>query len=197
MRTTARCEADAVVFELTGAMRGHVHVTGTHHPHHWDQFTAVRACLGPVDTFQPAAGAGATGGAFPRLARSRTGYRGSLTLYRDDTGLTTQTVYPMESAAGHQPSDKTAATLTAALRACAHQVQQVQQRADLHEILELSREQDTPALLRFLTWSTAHHHAQATRYEKWARAAGPERRAAVAAGGPWHGCSPLPRTRSC
>ncbi|MEV5931070.1 hypothetical protein ACPCSG_33950 [Streptomyces cellulosae] len=39
----------AVVFELGGAMRGSVHVTGTHHPHRWDQFTAVRACLGPVN----------------------------------------------------------------------------------------------------------------------------------------------------
>lgn len=38
-------EADSVVFELGGAMRGSVHVTGTTDPHHWDQFTAVRACL--------------------------------------------------------------------------------------------------------------------------------------------------------
>ncbi len=34
-------------------MRGSVHVTGTHHRHHWDQFTAVRACLGPVNAFHP------------------------------------------------------------------------------------------------------------------------------------------------
>ncbi|MFC7512621.1 hypothetical protein ACFQV4_29820 [Streptomyces thermocarboxydus] len=46
---------DAVVFELGGAMRGSVHVTGTHHPHRWDQFTAVRACLGPVNAYQTAA----------------------------------------------------------------------------------------------------------------------------------------------
>ncbi|MFJ4791003.1 hypothetical protein [Streptomyces sp. NPDC088794] len=65
-------DADAVVFELGGAMRGHVHVTGTTDPHHWDQFTAVRACLGPVNAFK----ATAPDGALPRLARSRTGYHG-------------------------------------------------------------------------------------------------------------------------
>ncbi|MFG2563223.1 hypothetical protein [Streptomyces sp. NPDC048496] len=47
----------------------------------WDQFTAVRACLGPVNVFQ----ATAPDNALPRLARSRTGYWGSLTLYRDNT----------------------------------------------------------------------------------------------------------------
>ncbi|MEU7967323.1 hypothetical protein AB0D09_28250 [Streptomyces sp. NPDC049097] len=44
---------DAVVFELHGAMRGNVHLTGTQHPRCWDQFTAVRACLGPVDATRP------------------------------------------------------------------------------------------------------------------------------------------------
>ncbi|GHC88594.1 hypothetical protein [Streptomyces flavofungini] len=32
---------DAVVFTLTGALRGSVHLTGTHDPCHWDQFTAI------------------------------------------------------------------------------------------------------------------------------------------------------------
>ncbi|MFE4411294.1 hypothetical protein [Streptomyces sp. NPDC056821] len=40
--TAAPCQDDAVVFELGGAMRGSVHVTGTTNPHHWDQFTAVQ-----------------------------------------------------------------------------------------------------------------------------------------------------------
>ncbi|MEU1600357.1 hypothetical protein ABZ468_48320 [Streptomyces sp. NPDC005708] len=46
-------EADAVIFELAGAMRGSIHVTGTHHPRRWDQFTAVRACLGPSTPSRP------------------------------------------------------------------------------------------------------------------------------------------------
>ncbi|MGW5434002.1 hypothetical protein ACWET9_43755 [Streptomyces sp. NPDC004059] len=36
-------------------MRGSVHVTGAHHPHRWDRFTAVRACLGPFNAFQATA----------------------------------------------------------------------------------------------------------------------------------------------
>ncbi|MEU4497590.1 hypothetical protein AB0F96_30190 [Streptomyces sp. NPDC023998] len=78
--TAGHLQDDAVVFELGGAMRGSVHVAGTHHRHYWDQFTAVRACLGPVSAFQVTA----PDDALPRLSRSRTGYRGSLTLYRDD-----------------------------------------------------------------------------------------------------------------
>ncbi|MGW7365426.1 hypothetical protein ACWGI8_18780 [Streptomyces sp. NPDC054841] len=165
---------DAVVFELGGAMRGSVHVTGTHHPRHWDQFTAVRACLGPVNAFQVTA----PDDALPRLSRSRTGFRGSLTLYSDNADRPQVSVYPMESAAGHAPSEKTAATLTAVLRACA---EHVAQRDDLPVILDASRQRDTPALLRFLTWSASHHQADAARLEGEARAAHPARRAAVAA----------------
>jgi hypothetical protein len=113
----------------------------------------------------------------PRLARSRTGYRGSLALYRDDTDRPEVSVYPMESAAEHTPSEKTAATLTAVLRACA---EHVAQRDDLPVILDASRQRDTPSLLRFLTWSTSHHQAEAARLEREARAAHPARRAAVA-----------------
>lgn len=115
----------------------------------------------------------------PRLARSRTGYRGSLTLYPDGYADRPEiTVSPMESAAGHEPSQQTAATLTAVLHACAAHVAQ---RDDLPVILTASRQRDTPALLRFLTWSAAHHLAEVARLEREARAAHPARRAAVAA----------------
>ncbi|MGW0969952.1 hypothetical protein [Streptomyces sp. NPDC002516] len=166
-------EGDSVVFDLGGAMRGSVHVTGTHHVRHWDQFTAVRACLGPVNAFQATAPAEA----LPRLARSRTGYRGSLTLYRD-ADRPQVSVYPMESATGHEPSARTASTLTAVLRACA---EHVEQRPDFPQILTASRERDTPALLRFLTWSVDYHHGAASRLEDKARASRPALRAAVAA----------------
>lgn len=121
---------DAVVFELGGAMRGSVHVTGTLHPHHWDQFTAVRACLGPVSAYQTTA----PDDALPRLTRSRTRYHGSLTLYPDNyTDQVEVSVSPMTSTAGHEPSEKTAATLTAVLRACAAHVME---RDDLPLILD-------------------------------------------------------------
>lgn len=172
--TAGSRQGDAVVFELGGGMRGSVHVTGTHHPHHWDQFTAVRACLGPVNGYQTTA----PDDALPRLTRSRTRYHGSLTLYPDDYSDHPQASgYRMTSADGHEPPEKTAATLTAVLRACAAQVAQ---RDDLPEILALSRQRDTPALLRFLTRSAAYHQAEAVRLEKEARAARLAQRAAVA-----------------
>ncbi|MFC9165587.1 hypothetical protein ACFTZ8_32890 [Streptomyces fungicidicus] len=165
---------DAVVFELNGAMRGQVHVTGTHHPQHWDRFTAVRACLGPVNAYRDTA----PDDALPRLARGSSGYRGNLKLYTDVVGRPEVSVYSMETAAGHEPSQKTAATLTAVLQACA---EHVLQREDLPTILTASRQRDTSALLRFLAWSAAHHQAEAARLEAEARAARPALRAAVAA----------------
>jgi hypothetical protein len=167
-------EDDAVVFELGGAMRGSVHVTGTTDPHRWDQFTAVRACLGPVNAFASTA----PDEDLPRLARGRTGYRGSLTLYRDNTGRPEVSVHPLLSAADHPPSEKTAAVLTAVLRGCA---EHVTQRADLPPILEASRQRDTPGLLRFLTWSASYHQAEAVRLEREARTALPALKAAEAA----------------
>lgn len=180
--------SDAVVFELGGAMRGSVHVTGTHHPRHWDQFTAVRACLGPVNACQTTA----PEEALPRLARGHRGYRGSLMLYRGAADRPNVSVYPMETAAGHEPSPKTTATLTAVLRACA---EHVMQREDLPALLTASRQRDTPALLRFLDWSVTYHQAEAARLEAEARAALPARRAAVAAWwtvARWFSASPHP-----
>ncbi|MGW0916671.1 hypothetical protein ACWD1Z_33865 [Streptomyces sp. NPDC002784] len=172
--TASPREDDAVVFELSGAMRGSVHVTGTTDPHRWDQFTAVRACLGPVNAFKTTA----PDEDLPRLARGRTGYRDSLTLYRDDTHRPQVSVYPLSTAADHPPSEKTEAVLTAVLRSCA---EHVAQRPDLPAILEASRQRDTPGLLRSLTWSASYHQAEAVRLEREARTALSARKAAEAA----------------
>ncbi|MFE4629281.1 hypothetical protein [Streptomyces mirabilis] len=165
---------DAVVFELNGAMRGSVHVTGTHHPHYWDQFTAVRACLGPVDAYETTA----PDEALPQLAHGRSGYHGSLTRYPSDYGdAPWVSVYPLSTAAGNEPSPKTAATLTAVLRACADDVAQ---RDDLSLILDASRLRKTPGLLRFLNWAAAHADADAVRCTAASHAARRELKAAVA-----------------
>ncbi|MER5452990.1 hypothetical protein ABT052_46590 [Streptomyces sp. NPDC002766] len=97
---------------------GPVHATAG--PHRWDQFTAVPACLGPVNAFKTTA----PDEDLPRLARGRTGYRGSLTLYRDDTDRPQVSVYPLSTAVDHPPSEKTEAILTAVLRSCAEHVAQ-------------------------------------------------------------------------
>ncbi|MGW1193670.1 hypothetical protein [Streptomyces sp. NPDC002559] len=155
----------SVVFELSGAMRGSVHVTGTNDPYRWDQFTAVRACLGPADAFETTA----PDEALPRLAHGRSGYHGSLTRYLcgpdDRPGVS---VNPLSTAAGNEPSPKTATTLTAVLSACA---EAVAQRDDLPLILDASRLRRTPGLLRFLNWAAARADADAIRYEGEAQAA--------------------------
>jgi hypothetical protein len=180
-------ETDAVVFELGGAMRGSVHVTGTTDPHHWDQFTAVSACLGPVNAFKTTA----PDEDLPRLANGRTGYRGNLILYRS-ADRPEVSVNPLPSASDHTPSEKTAAVLTAVLRGCA---EHVALRADLPAILEASRQRDTPGLLRFLTWSAAYHQAEGVRLEREARAALPALQGAKAAwrtAARWLAVSPHP-----
>ncbi|MCX5106965.1 hypothetical protein [Streptomyces sp. NBC_00439] len=166
---------DAVVFELNGAMRGSVHVTGTNHPYYWDQFTAVRACLGPVDAFQTTA----PDDALPQLANSRCGYHGSLTRYpHGDDGRPEVSVSPLSTAAGNEPSPKTASTLTAVLSACA---ENVSQRDDLPLILDASRLRKTPGLLRFLSWAAAQADADAVRCAAESQAARRAGKAAVAA----------------
>ncbi|WP_055495564.1 hypothetical protein [Streptomyces sp. TP-A0356] len=84
----------------------------------------------------------------------------------------------MKSATGHKPYEKTAATLTAVLPACAAHVAQ---RNDLPMILNAFRQRGTPALLRFLAWPACHHQTEAAGLEGEARAAHSMRRAAVAA----------------
>ncbi|MFJ1839960.1 hypothetical protein ACIOJ9_39675 [Streptomyces sp. NPDC088175] len=166
--------ADAVVFELNGAMRGSVHVTGTNHPHYWDQFTAVRACLGPVDAFETTA----PDEALPRLARGRTGFHGSLTRYPSDSdGRPGVSVYPLSTALGNDPSPKAAETLTAVLSACA---ESVAQRDDLPLILDASRLRKTPGLLRFLNWAGALADADSVRRVAESQAAHRALNAAVA-----------------
>ncbi|MGI5414148.1 hypothetical protein ACQEV9_46115 [Streptomyces chartreusis] len=171
--TTGPRRTDAVVFELHGAMRGSVHVTGTQHPYYWDQFTAVRACLGPVDAFETTA----PDEALPRLARGHSGYHGSLTRYPGDYGdLPDVSVYPLSTAAGNEPTPKAAATLTAVLRACADAVAQ---RDGLPLILDASRLRKTPGLLRFLNWAAAHANSEAARYAEESQTAARELKAAV------------------
>ncbi|MER5184804.1 hypothetical protein ABT009_42055 [Streptomyces sp. NPDC002896] len=159
--------ADAVVYTLAGAMRG---VAGTHHPRHWDRFTVLRASLGPVDAVQ----ATAPDEMLPRLARSTAGYRPLWwDAHRPSVSLS-----PLESTAGHAPSEKTAATLTAVLRACADHVAQ---RTDLPSLLDAARQREIPALLRFLEWSAHNTRAKAARYGQGAAAAPRAQRLVLAA----------------
>ncbi|MFJ8158534.1 hypothetical protein [Streptomyces sp. NPDC094468] len=173
--TAGSRRTDCVVFALSGAVRGSVHVTGTQHPQHWDQFNAVRACLGPVDAFEDTA----PDDDLPRLARGRTRYRGSLTRCPGRQGRPAEvSVNQLWTAAGDEPTAKAAAALTAVLSGCA---EAVAQRADLPLILDAARLRKTPGLLRFLHGAAAQADAEADRLRAAARAALPAQKALVAA----------------
>ncbi|WP_238427423.1 hypothetical protein [Streptomyces adustus] len=131
VRATAGPRQDnAVVFELGGAMRGSVHVTSTPPLGPVHRRTRVPRPRQRLPAHRPRRRPTA---AHPRLARGRTRYHGSLTLCPDDRPQVS--VYPMTSIDGHEPPERTAATLTAVLRACAAHVAQ---RDDLSSAQEPS-----------------------------------------------------------
>lgn len=172
---------DAVVFALGGALRGYVHVIGTHHPSDWDQFTALRASLGSVDVMQTIAPADS----LPRRRGSTTGYTGSL-LHSWTAGAVADArsvQSTVESVAGRAPTPQMRETLALVLRAC---VDEVAHRPGLSRLLVAARRRETPSLLRFLTWSLRHGEAEAARYEHDVRTHRREARAAVRA---WWGAA--------
>ncbi|MFJ9381440.1 hypothetical protein [Streptomyces sp. NPDC101455] len=164
---------DAVVYALTGALRGFVHVAGTHHPRRWDQFTALRVSLGSVNAMDATAPAES----LPRRRGSATGYTGGLVRWTDDDYPYQHTATtPVESTAGNAPSAATGEALAAVMRACA---EDVAHRPDLHRLLDASRERETPRLLRFLDWSMRRGEAEAACFERKAQADRRDARTAV------------------
>ncbi|MFD9284624.1 hypothetical protein ACFWD7_46655 [Streptomyces mirabilis] len=176
VRATAEARgADAVVYALGGALRGCVHVTGTHHPRRWDQFTALRASLGSVNAME----AGAPAESLPRRRGSATGYTGSLVRWPDTDdprSPATHSLSPVESAAGNAPSPATGELLALVLRACA---EDVAHRPGLADLLDAARRRETPSLLRFLAWARRRGDAEASRYERDAQAYRRDARATV------------------
>ncbi|MFE9687512.1 hypothetical protein [Streptomyces sp. NPDC006285] len=164
VRATARSRGkDAVVYALTGALRGSVHVTGTHHPRHWNQFTALRVSLGSANAMEATAPAES----LPRRRGSATGYTGGLVRWTDaEYPYQHASTTPVESAAGNAPSPTTGETLALVMRACA---EDVAHRLDLHRLLDASRERETPGLLRFLDWSMRKGEAEAACFESKAQ----------------------------
>ncbi|WP_208782823.1 hypothetical protein [Streptomyces griseorubiginosus] len=165
VRATAQSRGkDSVVYALGGALRGCVHVTGTHHPRHWDQFTALRVSLGSVNAMEATAPAES----LPRRRGSATGYTGGLVRWTDaHYPYQHVTLTPVESTAGNAPSLTTGETLALVMRACA---EDVAHRPGLHRLLDASRERETPGLLRFLTWSMRKGEAEAACFERKAQA---------------------------
>ncbi|MCW8103540.1 hypothetical protein [Streptomyces tauricus] len=161
VRATAHPQGeDAVVYTLTGALRGYVHVTGTHHPRHWDRFIALRVSLGCVNAMEAAA----PFESLPRRRGSSTGYTGCLTQWTDDSYPYQHTsMFSPTSTAGNEPSPATGRILAVVMRACA---EDVAQRPGLDRLLDASRKRETPGLLRFLDWSIRWREAEAASFER-------------------------------
>ena len=161
------------MYALTGALRGCVHVAGTHHPRHWDQFTALRVSLGSVNAMEATAPAES----LPRRRGSATSYTGGLVRWTDaDSPYQHAAMTPVESTAGNAPSPTTGEILALVMRACA---EDVAHRPDLPRLLDASRERETPGLLRFLDWSMRRGEAEAACFERKAQAHRRDARTAV------------------
>ncbi|MFF3313355.1 hypothetical protein [Streptomyces sp. NPDC002952] len=159
VRATAhRPTPDTVVYTLGGAMRGQVHVTGTHRPDRWDQFTAVRVSAGACDAVHGLAPIES----LPRLRSSATGYTGYLLRWPEATGEL-ENSRGFESSAGNSPSPRTQRALAAVFRAIG---EDVRTHADFPRLLDASRERETPGLVRFLAWSARRSEGEAADHTR-------------------------------
>ncbi|MFG2793991.1 hypothetical protein [Streptomyces sp. NPDC048419] len=149
---------DAVIYTLGGALRGTIHVTGTHHPHHWDQFTALRATFGAADAMAELPPADS----LPRLRNSTARHTGNLLMWDGPAGPQREQS-TIQSASGRPPAPATAETLRTVLYAIA---EDAARRPDRARILDASRVRETPALLRFFECSRANSLADIARYER-------------------------------
>ena len=182
-RGDVRCTAepkgdDAVLYRLGGALRGTIHITGTHHPHHWDQFTALRATFGSIDAMTDLPPVDT----LPRLRNSAARYTASLLVWDGLNGLNglQWDQGAIQSTAGKPPSPKTGETLRTALYAVA---EDAARRPDRPRILDASRRRDSPSLLRFFASSRRISEADIARYER--RAADDRRHARTVTAAWW------------
>ncbi|MEU6527531.1 hypothetical protein ABZ892_33135 [Streptomyces sp. NPDC046924] len=166
---------DAVIYTLGGALRGTIHVTGTHHPEHWDQFTALRATFGAADAMAALPPAES----LPRLRNSTARHTGNLLMWNGPTGPQREQS-AIQSTSGRPLSATTAETLRTVLHAIA---EDAARRPDRARILNVSRVRETPALLRFFASSRDNSLADIARYER--RAAHDRRQARIATAAWW------------
>ncbi|MFE7172615.1 hypothetical protein [Streptomyces sp. NPDC057616] len=166
---------DAVIYTLGGVLRGALHVTGTHHPEHWDQFTALRVTFGAADAMADLPPADS----LPRLRNSRALHTGHLLTWDGPAGPQ-QELSAIQCASGRPVAPRTAETLRTVLHAVA---ENAAQRPDRARILEASRIRETPALLRF--FASSRHNSQADIARYTCRAARDRRQARVVTAAWW------------
>lgn len=173
--TTGPHANDAIMSEPGEAMPGNMHAMGTTNPHPWDRFTAVCACLGPVNANTTTAPDQAP----PRRpTRSRTGYRRSLTL-----STTTPTAPTTRSSRCRPPPitrrrrrhKRPSPPSCAAAPRTSHSVPTCPRSWKPHPSAT------PPTCCAPSPSPPPHHQAEATRLEQEARTTHPARRAAEAA----------------
>ncbi|WP_369228755.1 hypothetical protein AB5J56_00020 [Streptomyces sp. R21] len=159
-------EADttgSVLYTLTGAARGTVHVTATHSPARWDQFDAVRASLGsasavralpaePLVRIRGRAYQGSTVRVLAHCADVPWGWQGPVSLVDTD---------------GRPAPEQAARTLTSILRACAADYAA---RSDFARLQHTARCHGTPQLLRWLDAMISYAERAQDRYRQDAEA---------------------------
>lgn len=154
-------DAGAVLYEVTGAVKGTVHVCGTHNVHEWDTFDTVRVSLGSTSATREEA----PEESLPRVrGRAYTGSLLHVPHLPDDVWETWRF-----SASGLRTMDdrdappQTAHSLTAVMRACASHYAA---RMDLSHLMDAARAHETPALLRFFEWAIPASESDARRADR-------------------------------
>ncbi|GHF15045.1 hypothetical protein GCM10014715_82950 [Streptomyces spiralis] len=145
-----------MLYTLTGAASGTVHVTATSSPARWDRFDAVRASLGSVSAHELPAeplvrirGRAYQGNTVRVLAHSADvpwGWQGPMSLLDTDD---------------RPAPEQTSQTLTGILRACAGDYAA---RSDFPSLQHAARRHDTPQLLKWLDAMISHAERTQTRW---------------------------------
>ncbi|MFJ3714088.1 hypothetical protein [Streptomyces sp. NPDC090053] len=159
---TAPDETGSVLYELTGAVRGTVHVCPTYRPHQWDDFRALRVSLGSANALYelpaeplPRIRGRAFGGCLVRdLEHPADGPEG----WREPWALR-----DMED---RDATPRMSETLRAVMRGCGADYEA---RSDLDDMLRLARRVETPRLLALLAPMIAEAESEVCRYEREAQ----------------------------
>jgi hypothetical protein len=138
-------ESGAVLYTATGAVRGPLHVTATHHPSEWHRFSAVRVTLGALHGMDamPAE-------PLPRVGRSARPYWATALRKTEEPAHVPwawQFGEAVDARNGDTARPRAAQALEAVMRAC---VEDYASRPDLPRLSALARRRETPGLVRWL-----------------------------------------------
>lgn len=161
---TEPIHSGAVLYTLTGAVRGTVHVWATHDPHHWDDFTTtLRITLGSADAI-----ADVPTEPLPRV-RQRA-YTGNMRCLLNEpvNAPWKWEVGPsgLRNADDREAGPRTAECLTAVMRGCGAHFAAL---PELSALQEVARVRETPSLLRYLAWSIPLRERELSRAERLAQ----------------------------